>query len=348
MTDLSDKLIVVAGGAGYIGSHTTLELLKCGAKVVVVDNFSTSTSENYDNLRTRYGEEKLLGVITLDIQEEQKLYKTLKSYGSIFALIHFAGYKSVGESVRDPLKYYDNNINSTISLLRVMKRLKVKNIIFSSSASVYGMPKTLPIPEIHSLNPQSPYGKTKYFIEEILKDVAKTDPEMIVVILRYFNPVGSDPGGLLKEKPRGVPENLMPYIIGVVTGDYSHLNVYGDDYDTVDGTGVRDYIHIVDLAQGHISALNLFFEDRIVETKSGGLEFTNQNVHIYNLGTGSGYSVLEMIAAVEIASGQKIEKVITERRPGDVAMCYADISKVFAELGWTAKKGLEEMCRDSL
>ncbi len=346
MINLRDKIILVAGGGGYIGSHTTLELLECGAKIIVVDNFSTSTSENYDILQSRY--ENLMGLLKFDIRDEDKLCETLESYGPIFAVIHFAGFKSVGESVREPLKYYDNNINSTISLLRVMKRLKVKNIIFSSSASVYGIPEKLPIPETHALNPQSPYGRTKYFIEEILKDVARTDPEMNVVILRYFNPVGCDEYGSLKEKPRGVPENLMPYIIGVVTGDYSHINIYGDDYDTTDGTGVRDYIHITDLAQGHISAFNLFFEDKIREAEGGGLEFRNENVHIYNLGTGQGYSVLEMIAAVELASGQKIEKVITERRPGDVATCYADTGKAFEELGWIAKRGLDKMCQDSL
>jgi len=330
------KTIVVTGGAGYIGMHTTLELLSNGFKVVVVDDFSTSTRENYDRLEDMYYLHDELELVDMDIRDRD-FVSALGEYIPIFCVIHFAGYKSVGESVREPLKYYDNNIVSTISLLKAMKKLGINNLIFSSSASVYGVPKSLPITEDHPCNPQSPYGKTKYFIEEILKDVVKADSELNVVILRYFNPVGSDPSGYIKEKPKGIPENLMPYLIGVVHGSFPHLNVYGGDYDTVDGTGVRDYIHIMDLASGHLAAISLFGGD----DKEG-------NLHTYNLGTGKGYSVLEMVKAVEDVSGKKVHLHIAPRRPGDVPVCYADTTKAFKELGWKAKYGLEDMCRHSL
>lgn len=336
VTPILNKTILVAGGAGYIGMHTTLELLKNGYKVVVLDNFSTSTRENYDRLHDIYYMNGELELVDMDIRDKE-LISVLEKYENIFCVIHFAAYKSVGESVREPLKYYDNNINSTISLLKAMKKLKIHNLIFSSSASVYGIPTELPITEEHVCNPQSPYGRTKYFIEEILKDVAKANSDLNIVILRYFNPVGSDPSGYIEEKPKGIPENLMPYVIGVVRGTFPHLNVYGDDYETVDGTGVRDYIHITDLTLGHIAAISLFETDD-----------KEKNIHTYNLGTGKGYSVLEMVKAVENVSGKKIQLHISPRRPGDVPICYADTSKALKEMGWKAKYGLEDMCKHSL
>lgn len=333
---VSGKTVIVTGGAGYIGMHTTLELLKNQAKVIVFDNFSTSTRENYDKLHSIYHPKNQLELVNIDIQNE-KFVSKLETYMPIFCVIHFAGYKSVGESVSNPLKYYDNNIISTIHLLKAMKKLNITNLIFSSSASVYGIPKYLPIDETHPCNPQSPYGKTKYFIEEILKDTAKSDSKLNIVILRYFNPVGSDPSGYIKEKPKDIPENLMPYLIGVINGTFPHLNLYGNDYDTVDGTGIRDYIHISDLSSGHLSAISIFFKEE-----------KDNNFHVYNLGTGIGYSVLDMIRSVEKVSGKKIPVKIAPRRPGDVPICYAHTKKAFEELNWKAKYSLIDMCKDSL
>lgn len=327
------KLILVTGGAGYIGSHTVLELLRNGKIVLVIDNLTTSDKQNYIRLSKLYP--YTLSFKKQDLRDKDMLIQLFDHY-SIETVIHFAGYKSVGESVREPLKYYNNNIYSTVVLLEVMKMFGVKNIIFSSSASVYGIPMELPITESHSLNPQSPYGKTKYFLEEILKDVAYSDPEFNCVILRYFNPVGSDSSKILYETPKGKPENLMPYIVKVIRGEYPHLNIFGNNYETEDGTGVRDYIHITDLAKGHLAALNVFRNKN-----------DDQNLYIYNLGTGNGYSVKEIVRTMEKISGF-IPVKITNRRPGDVPACYADASKAWKELGWKAELELERMCQDSI
>ena len=334
MEDQRENLVLVTGGAGYIGSHTVLELLRAGKNVLVIDNLSTSDKENYVRLSKQYP--YLLSFKEQDLREKDQLIQLFDSY-SIGTVIHFAGYKSVGESVRNPLKYYNNNIHSTVVLLQVMEMFGVKNIIFSSSASVYGTPKELPIPETHSLNPQSPYGRTKYFLEEILQDVARADPEFNCVILRYFNPVGADSSKILRENPRGKPENLMPYIVKVIRGEYAHLNVFGDNYETQDGTGVRDYIHVVDLAKGHLAALKMFTENN-----------DDKNVHIYNLGTGVGYSVKEMVSTMSKISGCIIPVQVTNRRAGDVPICYADPSKALEDLGWKAKLDIGEMCQDSI
>lgn len=333
MENEQEKWILVTGGTGYIGSHTVLELLKCGKRVLIVDNLSTSDINNYYRLKVKYPDASLL-FRKIDLRDKQSLSQLFEIY-SFNTVIHFAGYKSVGESVRDPLKYYNNNLYSTMVLLEVMNKYGVKNIIFSSSASVYGIPECLPIPETHPLNPQSPYGKTKYFIEEILRDVAYSDSEFNCVILRYFNPVGADPSKILKENPKGKPENLMPYIVKVIRGEYPHLNIFGDDYQTKDGTGVRDYIHINDLALGHIAALKVF-------------EKKDTNVHIYNLGTGTGYSVKELVNCMRKYSKKSIPTKIVDKRSGDVPICYADPNKAFEELGWKAEKDIHKMCQDSI
>nr|QBK91883.1 MAG: GDP-mannose 4,6 dehydratase [Pithovirus LCPAC304] len=332
--------ILVTGGAGYIGSHTCLELLRAGHQIVIVDNFATSTVHNYKVLQEKYP--AALQLESGDLCDEEFVERVFQKY-SIKTVIHFAAYKSVGESVREPLKYYENNIGCTLSLLKTMKRHHVHNLIFSSSAAVYGEPQYLPIDEKHPCNPQSPYGKTKYFIEEILKDVASSDPAFQCVLLRYFNPVGTDLSGILRENTKGTPENLMPYMVKVVHNnireddeDYDHLNVYGTDYDTKDGTGVRDYIHVSDLALGHLSALKLFEKE------------DDENVHTYNLGTGTGYSVWEMVQAMNKASGKRITMAFAKRRPGDVAVCYADATKAYEEMGWKATYDLEMMCKTSL
>ncbi len=332
--------LLVTGGGGYIGSHTCLELLRVGHRIVIVDNFATSTVHNYKVLQEKYP--TALQLESGNLCDEEFVERVFQQHQSIKTVIHFAAYKSVGESVRDPVKYYENNIGCTLSLLKTMKRHHVHNLIFSSSAAVYGEPTYLPIDEAHPCNPQSPYGKTKYFIEEILKDVASSDSAFQCVLLRYFNPVGTDPSGILRENTRGVPENLMPYMVRVVHNNirdddnFSHLNVYGTDYDTKDGTGVRDYIHVSDLALGHLSALNVF------ETED------DENIHTYNLGTGTGYSVWEMVQAMNKASGKRIIMHFEKRRPGDVAVCYADATKAYEEMGWKATYDLEMMCKTSL
>ena len=322
--------VLVTGGAGYIGSHTCVELLNAGYQVVVADNLCNSCQEALERVQEITG--KVLTFYQVDIRDEEGL-RQLFQKESIDAVIHFAGLKAVGESVQQPMKYYDNNITGTLTLCRVMNEFGVKNIVFSSSATVYGSPKTVPILEDFPLSVTNPYGRTKLMLEEILQDFHTADPEWNVILLRYFNPIGAHKSGRIGENPKGIPNNLMPYITQVAVGKLECLGVFGDDYDTIDGSGVRDYIHVVDLALGHVKAI-----EKIAE---------NQGVLIYNLGTGNGYSVLQMVKGFEEASEQKIPYVIKPRRAGDIATCYADCSKAKKELGWEAQYGLKEMCEDS-
>lgn len=321
--------ILVTGGAGYIGSHTVLELLGEGFDVVVLDNLCNSKKESLRRVEEISGKTiKFYKANILDIKALKKIFKKEK----ISAVIHIAGLKAVGESVEKPLLYYRNNIEGTLNLLEVMKEFNVKNIVFSSSATVYGAPRTVPIKENFHLSASNPYGRTKLFIEQILADAHEAD-NFNVIMLRYFNPIGAHPSGLIGEDPNGIPNNLMPYISQVAIGKLKSLKIFGNNYSTPDGTGVRDYIHICDLASGHISALKLLHK--------------NPGFKIFNLGTGKGYSVLEIVKAFSRASGKKIPFEITERRKGDIAKCYADPGLAEKELGWKAKRGLEEMCRDA-
>lgn len=322
--------VLVTGGAGYIGSHTVLELLNADYQVVVVDNLSNSSEKSLNRVKQITGiKPDFYNVDLLDKEAVREIFST----HDIDSVIHFAGYKAVGESVEKPLMYYQNNIDSTLVLCEVMKEFGVNKLVFSSSATVYGDPESVPITEDFPLSATNPYGRTKLFIEYILKDLAKADSDLAVSLLRYFNPVGAHHSGLIGEDPNGIPNNLMPYISQVAVGKLEKLSVFGDDYPTPDGTGVRDYIHVVDLALGHLKALEK------LEDSSG--------VQIYNLGTGKGSSVLEMINAFEKASGKKVDYEITDRRPGDAAACYADPSKAEKELGWKATHGIEEMCEDT-
>jgi len=323
--------ILVAGGAGYIGSHTCVELLNEGHEVVVVDNLSNSCEEAVR--RVEKITEKSLVFIEADVRDEAAMEAVFTEH-KIDAVINFAGLKAVGESVRMPLEYYDNNIQGTIVLCRVMRKFGCKNIIFSSSATVYGDPAFVPITE--DCPPgrlTNPYGRTKSMLEQILTDLNTADPEWNVVLLRYFNPIGAHESGLIGEDPKGIPNNLVPYIAQVAVGKLEALGVFGDDYDTHDGTGVRDYIHVVDLAKGHVKAL------KKLEPGSG--------VTIYNLGTGNGYSVLDVLHAYEKACGKTLPYVIKPRRDGDIATCYCDATKAKVELDWVAEKGIDEMCADS-
>lgn len=323
--------ILVTGGTGYIGSHTTLELLKAGYEVVVVDNLSNSSKEALSRVEDITG--KKATFYEADLLDKSALDDIFSTH-EIDAVIHFAGYKAVGESVENPLIYYNNNINSTICLCEVMREHEVKDIVFSSSATVYGDPHEVPITEDFPLQTTNPYGRTKLFIEYILKDLHVSDTKWNVALLRYFNPVGAHESGKIGEDPAGIPNNLMPYISQVAVGKLDQLSVFGDDYPTKDGTGVRDYIHVVDLARGHLRAI-----EKLERDKPG--------VVTYNLGTGRGYSVLEMINAFEQATGQEIPYKITDRRPGDIASCYADPSKAEQELHWKAKHDIEDMCADT-
>jgi len=319
--------ILVTGGAGYIGSHTCLALLGSGYEVTMVDNLSNSKVESVRRVEQLTG--KKMGFHQADLLDRSDMNRVFA--GDRFeAVIHFAGLKAVGESVRIPLHYYNNNITGTIILCETMARYGVKNIVFSSSATVYGDPSSVPIREDFPVNPTNPYGRTKLMIEEILRDLYISDPEWNIALLRYFNPVGAHESGRIGEDPNGIPNNLMPYIAQVAVGRLSELQVFGDDYPTPDGTGVRDYIHVLDLAQGHIHALEKLMEKPGVVT--------------YNLGTGRGYSVLEMVRAFEQACGRKVPYRITERRPGDIATCFADPSRANRELGWKALRGIDEMC----
>lgn len=318
--------ILVTGGSGYIGSHTVLELLNRNYEVVVVDNFVNSSFESLRRVQKITG--KTVTFYETDIRDEAKMEEIFSKH-AIDAVIHFAALKAVGESCKIPLKYYENNISGTVSLLKVMEKCNVKKIIFSSSATVYGDPERLPLDENCRLSTTNPYGSTKLMMENIMQDLYKADNAWNIILLRYFNPVGAHESGLIGEDPKGIPNNLMPYVAQVASGKLACINVFGNDYDTPDGTGVRDYIHVVDLALGHIAAIE---------------HCNDSGVHIYNLGTGHGYSVLDMIHAFEKACGKTLPYKICERRPGDIASCYAAPDKAKKELCWEAKFGLEEMC----
>ena len=322
--------ILVTGGAGYIGSHTAILLIEAGYDIIIFDNFSNASRESIRRVEKIVG--KPIQIIEGDIRSSDDLDKAF-SENNIDAVIHFAGLKAVGESVEKPLKYYDNNINGTLVLCAVMAKHGCKSIVFSSSATVYGDPHTTPIQEDFPLSATNPYGRSKLFIEEILRDLYISDNSWKIVLLRYFNPVGAHESGTIGEDPNGIPNNLMPYIAQTAVGKLSCLGVFGDDYDTHDGTGVRDYIHVMDLADGHVKAI-----DKINS-------FTE--VMTINLGTGNGYSVLDMVKAFEKASSKEVPYCIAPRRSGDIAKCYADPSYAKKILGWEAKKGINEMCKDS-
>ncbi|MDZ7714968.1 MAG: UDP-glucose 4-epimerase GalE [Balneolaceae bacterium] len=323
--------ILVTGGAGYIGSHTCLELLNDDNDIIVVDNLSNSKFEALNRVEEITGRE--ITFYEVDLLDKKELEKVFQTHNDIDSVIHFAGYKAVGESVSIPLSYYHNNITSTIYLCQLMKKYDAKKLVFSSSATVYGDPDTVPIKEGFPLSATNPYGRTKLFIEEILRDLHSSDNSWDIALLDTFNPVGAHKSGRIGEDPNDIPNNLMPYISQVAVGKLEKLSVFGDDYPTKDGTGVRDYIHVVDLAVGHLKALK----------KLNG----NPGLVTYNLGTGKGYSVLDVVKAFEKASGQPIPFEITDRRPGDIAKCYADPSKAEKELGWKAERGIEEMCKDT-
>lgn len=323
--------VLVTGGAGYIGSHTCVELLNAGKDVVIVDNFYNCKKSSLDRIRALV--KKDFKFYECDIRDKKGLDEIFKKE-QIDSVIHFAGLKAVGESVHKPLEYFDNNVNGTLVLLDVMRNNGCKKIVFSSSATVYGMNNISPLTEDMEVGGvTNPYGRTKYMIECILKDLYTSDNTWSICLLRYFNPIGAHKSGTMGEDPNGIPNNLMPYITQVAIGKREYLNVWGDDYDTPDGTGVRDYIHVVDLALGHIKA---------VEKVKG-----SEGLFIYNLGTGKGYSVLDVVKAFEKASGVKIPYKIGPRRDGDIATCYSDPSKAYKELGWKAERDIEEMCEDS-
>ena len=322
--------ILVTGGAGYIGSHTCVELLDAGYEVVVVDNLSNSHFTALERVQELTG--KPLTFIQADLRDKAAMEEIFREY-PVQAVIHFAGLKAVGESVEKPLEYYENNVAGTLNLLMAMRDAGVKTIVFSSSATVYGDPASLPIREDFPLSATNPYGRSKLIIEEMLRDLHRAEPAWDIAILRYFNPVGAHPSGRIGESPNDIPNNLMPYISQVAVGRLEKLRVFGNDYPTPDGTGVRDYIHVVDLALGHLKALEKLAQHPGLVT--------------YNLGTGQGYSVLEMVAAFQKASGREIPYEITARRPGDIAACWADPSLAERELGWKAEHGLAEMCADT-
>ena len=322
--------ILVTGGAGFIGSHTVVELQNAGYDVVVVDNLVNSSRKSLERVEKITGKE--VTFYEADINDAAALNEIFEKE-SIDSVIHFAGLKAVGESVAKPLEYYMNNISGSLTLFDVMRNHGVKNIIFSSSATVYGDPAFVPITEECPKGEiTNPYGKTKGMLEEILTDIQKADPEWNVILLRYFNPIGAHESGTIGENPNGVPNNLMPYITQVAVGKLKELGVFGNDYDTHDGTGVRDYIHVVDLAKGHVKAIE---------------HYANPGVHICNLGTGTGYSVLDLVKAFERVNNVKVKYVIKDRRPGDIATCYANPARAKEELDWVATKGIDEMCRDT-
>ena len=326
--------ILVTGGAGFIGSHTVVELLNAGHEVVIVDNLSNSKATSIDAIKQITGKDKEIKFYKEDILNEDKLNLIFDQNPEIEAVIHFAAFKAVGESVEKPIEYYKNNIGGTLSLVDCMRKHNVKKIVFSSSATVYGDPETVPIKETAKTGGcTNPYGQTKLMNEQILNDVYVSDNDWSVILLRYFNPIGSHESGLIGESPNGIPNNLMPYINKVAFGELDHLNIFGNDYPTPDGTGVRDYIHVVDLAKGHLKAI-----DRAKEVKG---------VEVFNLGTGKGYSVLDIVKNFEDATGVKVKYEIVERRPGDIAECYADPTKAYEVLGWKAEKTLKDMCEDA-
>ena len=322
--------ILVTGGAGYIGSHTCVELLNAGHQVTVYDNFCNSHPESLARVERITG--KKLGLVRGDVRDRAALVAALRESGAD-AVIHFAGLKAVGESVAEPLSYYDNNVTGTLRLLEAMEECAVKTLVFSSSATVYGDPQRLPLSEDHPLSVTSPYGRSKLMVEDILRDLYASDPSWRIGLLRYFNPVGAHPSGLIGEDPQGVPNNLLPYVAQVAAGRREFLNVWGDDYATPDGTGVRDYLHVVDLALGHVKALARLQQHAECLT--------------VNLGTGIGYSVLDMVRAFERASGRPVPYRIAARRPGDIASCYADPKRALELLGWRAERGLDAMCVDT-
>jgi len=323
--------ILVTGGTGFIGSHTSIVLQEAGHDILILDNLSNSHSDTLVAIAKITGKQPAF--IEGDIRDAQLLARIFREH-SIDAVMHFAGLKAVGESTRIPLSYYDNNVHGSVTLLQAMQQAQVKTFIFSSSATVYGDPQRLPLTEDHPRSATNPYGHTKLVVEDILENLYQSEPGWRIARLRYFNPVGAHPSGLIGEAPQGIPNNLMPYIAQVATGQRSHLNVFGDDYDTPDGTGVRDYIHVMDLADGHVAALDYCQQQ-------------NQTLLTTNLGTGQGYSVLQMVQAYEQAYGKVIPYQLTARRPGDIAACWADTQFAQKTLGWQARLGLDDMCRDS-
>lgn len=325
--------VLVTGGAGYIGSHTVIELLQKGEEVVIIDNFSNSKKETLEAIKKITGKE--FKFYEMDYLDREALEKVFEENPEIDSVLNFAGFKAVGESIKKPIEYYTNNISGALVLLDTMRKYQVKKFVFSSSATVYGEPERIPLTEDCRIGgTTNPYGTTKLYIEQILKDIYSSDPTWDIAILRYFNPVGAHESGLIGEEPQGIPNNLMPYVVRVAAGILPELSVFGDDYDTPDGTGVRDYIHVVDLAKGHLKALEK-------------LEKESKGLFIYNLGTGTGYSVLDMVKAFEKVTGQKVPYKIVARREGDIATCYSNPEKAEKELEWKAEKTLEDMCRDS-
>ena len=323
-------MVLVTGGAGYIGSHTVIQLLEAGKEVIIYDNLSNASEVSLQRVKEISGKTPLF--IKGDIRDKTGLDALFATY-TIESVIHFAGLKAVGESVEQPLTYYDNNVNGTIQLLKAMQDAGCRSIVFSSSATVYGDPHTVPIREDFPLSATNPYGRSKLMIEEMLRDLYRSDNSWKIILLRYFNPVGAHPSGRIGEDPNGIPNNLMPFISQVAVGKREQLQIFGGDYPTPDGTGVRDYIHVMDLAKGHLHAL-----ERLKDF---------DKVMTINLGTGRGYSVLEMVKAFEKASGKKVPYKIVKRRAGDIATCYADPSYAKEVLGWEATRGIEEMCRDA-
>ena len=324
--------VLVTGGAGFIGSHTAVELLNAGKEIVILDNFSNSKPQSLEAIKKITGKD--FKFYEMDYLDREKLEKVFEE-NKIDSVLNFAGYKAVGESIEKPIEYYTNNISGALVLLDTMRKYGVKKFVFSSSATVYGKPEKIPLTEdCKTGGTTNPYGTSKLFIEQILKDIYKSDNSWDIAILRYFNPVGAHESGLIGEEPQGIPNNLMPYVARVAAGKLKELSVFGNDYDTPDGTGVRDYIHVVDLAKGHIKALEK-------------LEKEGKGLFIYNLGTGKGYSVLDMVKAFEKSTGKKVAYKIAPRRAGDIATCYSDPTKAKEELGWEATKTLDEMCEDS-
>jgi len=324
------KKVLLTGGAGYIGSHTAVELLQAGYEVVIADNFSNSSPDVLD--RIQQIAQKSVQCYEIDVADKNALVQVFNE-NEIDTAIHFAGYKAVGESVEKPLDYYRNNLNTSITLLDVMQQYGANRVVFSSSATVYGIPEIVPLTEDMNTFCTNPYGWTKWMTEQIMRDVCVANPDFSVVLLRYFNPIGAHESGLIGENPCGIPNNLLPYVSGVADGKLEHLNVFGNDYPTPDGTGVRDYIHVVDLAKGHLKA---------VEYAAG-----HTGTEVFNLGTGNGYSVLEIVEAFERVNNVQVPYVITARRPGDIAECFANTDKAEKVLGWKAEKNLDDMCRDA-
>ena len=324
--------ILLPGGAGFIGSHTAVELLNEGKEIIIIDDFSNSSQKSIEAIKKITGKD--FKFYEMDYANREKIEKVFEE-NKIDAVMNFAGFKAVGESVQKPIEYYTNNISGALVVLDVMRKYGCKKFIFSSSATVYGDPEVIPITEDSKVGgTTNPYGTTKLFIEQILKDIYKSDNTWDICILRYFNPVGAHESGLIGEEPKGIPNNLMPYIARVAAGVLPELSVFGNDYDTHDGTGVRDYIHVVDLAKGHVKALEK-------------LDKENEGLYIYNLGTGTGYSVLDMVKAFEETTGKEVKYKIAPRRPGDIATCFADPAKARRELNWSTEKTLEDMCKDS-